>query len=521
MKRSLALFLALTALMLCGCKAGPVSTAAVTEPPSSPSPSAAPVKTTEGALCFFENSNYIQQSGDDGLICRAEFPALSPDSRHAAAFPELSAAIDSLNADFAAGGNSAYQRLLRMAESDIELGTETVFPYTRTVKLYMPRADGRAVSILVRETEYSGGAQELIGYRSYNFDSRTGRALKLENVVGDASLLPALLETALTEKYPKAEFYSLPDSLAGFMGENGAEFAWTLDYQGLSFYFAPYELAPYEEGSFSVSLRFDEHSGLASTYYTLTPHSFAIPLVEGECLGYDMDGNGIADVISVRGVKSKNGDRLESLAISVNGKQSSVNVNIQDFEAYVAHTGPGKNFLIINAVNSGFGYISAYRLDKSGATLSGMLYDTSLQAAGHSGRFFGKPLLTCPEYFPLGTKIELLGTLTGLKSYRIGNTGLPETADELYELSGGAPLRAVSSFSTATLDSSTGQGNFATLKIVPGTELYFWRSDGAGLVDMYTASGELCRFYVSGKPGGQRVNGMAAESCFEGMVYLP
>jgi len=112
-------------------------------------------------------------------------------------------------------------------------------------------------------------------------------------------------------------------------------------------------------------------------------------------------------------------------------------------------------------------------------------------------------------------------TILELKTYRIGNTGLPETADEFYELSGGGPLTAISEFSTATLDSATGKGNYATLKIVPGTMLYFWRSDGAGLVDMYTASGQLCRFYVSGKRGEQRVNGMSAEGCFEGMVYKP
>lgn len=520
MRRISALLLALICLMLCACGAKPVSPPATPQPTVSPSPTAAP-QSMESTLAFYENSSYLQQEGENGPVCRAEFPSLSLESRHASAFPQLASAIDALNADFAAEGNAAFERLSRMAGSDIELNVETSFPYTHRCRLYIPRADDRAVSLLVLSTDYSGGVQELTSYSAYNFDTRTGRALKLENVIGDAQRLPELLEAALTAKYPKAEFYSLPDSLAGYLGENGASFTWTLDYQGLSFYFAPYELAPYEEGSFAVSLRFDDHSGLFSTYYTPLPYVFSIPLIEGQCLNYDMDLNGRADEISVKGVKSKDGTRMESLVINVNGKLSSVSVNIQDFEAYMAYTGPGKNFLIINAYNEGFGYISAYRLEKSGAVLSGMLYDTSLQAAGHSGHYFGKPVLSCPENFPLGTKIELLSTLTGLKTYRIGNTGLPETADEFYELSGGGPLTAISEFSTATLDSATGKGNYATLKIVPGTTLYFWRSDGAGLVDMYTASGQLCRFYVSGKRGEQRVNGMSAEGCFEGMVYKP
>jgi len=520
LKRTMAFFMALLCLIMCSCSVkGPASPrpAATQTPTATPSPS--PVQTVTGALAFYENSKYLQKSGDEGLICRAEFPTLTLDSAHAAAFPELSAAIDALNADFAVEGNAAYERLLRIAESDIELNTETSFPYTRTFRLSMPRADDRAVSVLCSMTEYSGGPQSAESFFAYNFDSKTGRALSIENVVGDTARLPELLEAALTAEYPKAEFYSLPDSLQQYIAGEKAAYTWTMDYQGLSFYFAPYELAPYEEGSFTVSLRFDDHPEFFSLYYTPSPYSFSIPLIGGECLNYDMDGNGRADEISVKGIYDKSGEFISTLSISVNGKISTANVNILDFEAYVVYTGPGKNFLVINAFNKGYGYISAYRLEKSGASLTGMLYDTSLQAAGYSGKYFGKPVLTCPSFFPLGTRIELLSTMTGLKTYRIGESGLPETADDFYDLSAPSSLVAISEFSTATLDQGTGMGNFSTVKIVPGTALYFWRSDGAGLVDMYTDKGDLCRFYVSGKKPAQNVNGMPADGCFEGMVY--
>ena len=522
MKKVFALFMALLCLLLCACGSkGPTAPRPiVTESPAASStPIPSPTQSVTGALAFYENSKYLQQAGDDGLICRAEFPSLSIESSHAAAFPQLSAAIDSLNADFAVEGNAAYERLLRMAESDVELNVETVFPYTRTFQLSLPRADDRALSILCRMTEYSGGPQSSESFYAYNFDSRTGRALSIENIVGDTARLPELLEAALTAKYPKAEFYSLPDSLQQYIAGEKAAYTWTLDYQGLSFYFAPYELAPYEEGSFTVSLRFDDHPDFFSLYYTPSPYSFSIPLIGGECLNYDMDGNGKADGISVKGIYDKAGEYISTLSINVNGKISTANVNILDYEAYVVYTGPGKNFLIINAFNNGYGYISAYRLEKSGASLVGMLYDTSLQAAGYSGKYFGKPVLSCPSLFPLGTKIELLSTMTGLKTYKIGETGLPETTDEFYDLSAPASLTAVGEFSTATLDRDTGMGNFSTVKIVPGTVLYFWRSDGAGLVDMYTENGDLCRFYVSGKKPVQNVNGMPADTCFEGMVY--
>ncbi len=128
------------------------------------------------------------------------------------------------------------------------------------------------------------------------------------------------------------------------------------------------------------------------------------------------------------------------------------------------------------------------------------------------------PLLTDPGSFVLGTRIQYLGTLTGIKTYSTGEDGMPVSADAYYQLYGAQPLTLKSQLVTATIDAA-GSGTFAAETFSPGTRLSFLRSDGAGAVDMVTDEGVYCRLYVSGKPGSQKVNGMPVEDVFTGMVY--
>ena len=118
----------------------------------------------------------------------------------------------------------------------------------------------------------------------------------------------------------------------------------------------------------------------------------------------------------------------------------------------------------------------------------------------------------------LGTRIQYLGTLTGLKTYSIGVDGMPVSTDAYYQLYGAQPLTLRSQLVTATIDGA-GSGTFAAATFSPGTRLSFLRSDGAGAVDMFTDDGVYCRLYVSGKPGSQKVNGMPVEDIFSGIVY--
>jgi len=520
MKIKAAFILSLLTLMLCACGKGSPTAPAASEtesPAATAAPVGAPASDALETLSLYKDIQFYEDRQGDMLLCRVEYPVLMMDSSQSGSYA-VADSLDAFNATLAAQASESYSRLLNSVMADIELNMDNAGGYYSKTDIFVPRADSLALSVLCRTESFSGGAQPSLSYSCMNFDSRTGRQLALKNVTADAAAVTELIKAQLEKDYPKAKFYDLAAAMEQYAQEP-ERYVWTLDYHGLSFYFAPYELAPYEEGSFTVGLRFADHPELFSLYYsTRQPYSYAVPVIEGRCLNYDIDGDGISDLIRL----NTNDDHgvINRLDITAMDRSLSVNTLMEGLEAYVVYAGPSRNFLFINAHNAGgYGFISVYRLERSGISLVGMLYDTSLQAAGFTPECAGIPLLTKPEKLLLGTKIELMGKLTGIKDYSFGSSGMPESPDEYYRVYANTTLTAEKDFATAAIDMHSGRGLNTAAQIKAGTRLFFHRSDGRSFVDMITEDGVCCRMYVSGKGQAQTVNAMPVTELFTGVVY--
>ena len=538
MKKTISAMLAFAAALLCACGAPSAASPTPTPEPISadadvPSGTAAP---DVSVLDFYKSTETLSEEREGTTLCTVKYPALSLGAEDAAAYPKLAAALASLNSDGAANSTAAYGQLLSAAADDYDrraaaenagtaapdAGEDAAAPFEmfyRYDDLTLPRADSRAVSILYSMTSFSGGVHGNYYYYSTNLDTATGRVLSLSDVALNMAQLRVVLETTLRNKYPDAGFETLEDALNACFSDP-ASLTWTLDYQGVSFFFAAGELSDFDDGEMNCSVRFDANPGVFSEYYTAAPLSYAVPFTQWRCMDYDLNGDGAEDDIYIDREYAEDGVSIEKLTISVNGREYTANTPMTDCTAYtVCISGGAKSFLFISAQNlTGYGYISVYRLDRTGASLVGMLYESSLYAAGYASVCPGVPLLTDPGSFVLGTRIQYLGTLTGIKTYSTCEDGMPVSADAYYQLYGAQPLTLKSQLVTATIDAA-GSGTFAAETFSPGTQLSFLRSDGAGAVDMVTDEGVYCRLYVSGKPGSKKVNGMPVEDVFTGMVY--
>lgn len=527
MKKLISLLLIFALLSLCACASGETQAPAASD--ATPAVKTEVSAPTASAVTLYKDKLTLSENNGAVTLCEVTYPALALSTADAEKYAKLSRALAALNAESAANSQTAFSELLYAAQVDYEkrsaaesesadTGEETApfETFYRYDDLACPRADSRAVSILYSMTSYSGGVHGNYYYYSTNLDTSTGRSLLVGDVVLDMARLREVLEAALRHGYPDADFSGMEDALNAYFSDP-ASFTWTLDYEGLTFFFSPGELADFETGKLICSLRFADYQGLFSEYYTLTPTNYAVPFTDGKCLNLDLNADGANDEIAVERVYSKDGAEIEKLIISVNGKDYTANTPMLECTPYLVNIASARYYLIVSAQNlTGYGYLGVYKLDRSGASLVGMVYDTSLYAAAYADECPGEPLLTNPDSFPLGTRQQYLGTLTGLKTYSVGADGMPVTADSYYTLSGAAPLTLKSQLVTATIDAS-GSGTFAAVTLAPGTVMSFLRSDGAGAVDMVTDDEVYCRLYVSGKLGAQYVNGMAAESLFDGI----
>lgn len=516
MKKALSLMLtAWIVIILCACgnKAVPIP---VEENDAEVIETSEPKKELASALSFYADIQFYEKKDGDTLLCRVEYPVLKLENDDAEKFPFLKKAIDNINNAFIQNGSDSFARLSPIAEQAYAADSENFAAYRRSSSVVLPRADSTAVSMLFSSALSDGGGSD-ISYSSVNCDTLTGRELDIRRVVKNMPRLRELIETQLPQKYPKVEFTDLMGSLNRYM-DDPTQFVWTLDYEGITLWFNPYELAGAEAGLLSLSLRYDNYPDLLEQNFSDVPPAFSVPLVDGYCPNFDLDLNGASDEIRVTANYNEALGYADMLKISVNGNEISTKTGLKSYECYVIHAGLGRDYLFINGENlSDYGYINVFRLSRTGASFVGGLYDTSLQSAGFSGHCLGKPLLTDPERFYLGSKCPLLREQIGIKRYRIGSEGMPESADKYFLLNSSEVLNSRRELSTVSIDPHTGSGNQSAVKIPAGTQYYFWRTDGTSFVDMMTSDGVYCRLFVT-NGNSRRVNGIEISELFDSAV---
>jgi hypothetical protein len=107
-----------------------------------------------------------------------------------------------------------------------------------------------------------------------------------EDVVDEAVLdeLPGIIAEALLKRYGSEVFYSDADTaeaIAETIKTNyGADYIYSfgLGYEGITFYFQPYELAPYAAGSISATLKYEDYPGLVDKKYAECASDYFISL---------------------------------------------------------------------------------------------------------------------------------------------------------------------------------------------------------------------------------------------------
>ena len=516
MKRFLFLLLAVLCLSLCGCGKKTVQSP-VEENTGQSAAQIETLKEPVTTLSFFMDTQRLDMSLGGREICSVDYPMLKLSAEDAEKYPTLKRAVDSVNNSFIQNGQSVFDTLTASAEESYFSDAESFVPFRRSTSLALPRADSKVVSILYSSKVFTGGEREDITYSCLNCDSVTGRELDIRAVVNDMKTFRSVIETSLSLNYPEVEFTDLTGSLNRYL-EDPKAFVWTLDYQGITVYFSPYELASPDAGLITVSLRFDSYPELLDQSYAEVPPSYVSPVIDGKCFNFDLDLNGSSDQIEITDRYDEKLGYSDLLTININGNITTTKTGLKSYDCYIVHAGLNRNYLFINGENlNEYGYINVFRIDRTGASFVGGLYDTSLHAAAFSGYCEGRSILTDPENFVMGSLCKLLCPQVGIKTYSIGVDGMPISLDSSFLLSSSRTLTSKNELSTVSIDPYTGSGAQSAVKIPAKTQFYFWRTDGTSFMDMKTSVGTCCRLFITTRNKTQYVNGVNAEDFFDGL----
>lgn len=162
--------------------------------------------------------------------------------------------------DYGEGAGIGYNYMLTMAEENygmqLEMNLESpVFELTSARHIAIPRNDGRVLTLLFNDNNYTGGAHGSYSTRSYSFDMASGEKLTLADLSADEAALRDFLTGEMLRQVEADP--ELAEEIRSFV-EEGQEAealgallrsgSWYLDYDGMVVFSDLYEISSYAAG---------------------------------------------------------------------------------------------------------------------------------------------------------------------------------------------------------------------------------------------------------------------------------
>lgn len=435
-------------------------------------------------------------------------------------YPALEEAVAQYNTETEQNWITSMNDLKSWAREDYDAavaeGYEFYGPYVSEDEMYITRADDKALSAVTTNYWYSGGAHGMSGFSAVNFDTQTGRKLAIEDVIADTNALPNVLATEMLEQYPHLATtvqdmwsMSLEDYLASYLTPEEVdditpEFTWTLDYEGVTFYFGAYEIGSYADGNQVVVLTYNEYPELFNKeYFTSVTQDYAVriaPFWYGEEGFTDINSDGVMDVINVDGDYAAEFEMYSSLNVTVNGNTYRHEAYYYELTSYLVKAN-GNTYVYVERVgNSDFRTVSVFKITESSVEYVGDV-DGGIVDLNNSADF------------GLTKRFDMLSTFWCIAKCYVGDDGMPVEKAGAYEIMGEGTITSTVEITAELVDEN---GNLlGESKAFPAGTIYdFERTDGMTYVDMLTNDGSRCRLYTTNQ-WPPTVNGMDAQNCFE------
>lgn len=493
---------------------------ATTQSPETTTTTTTPItdkqEKTDNFLDLMIGEDYFSDYSDDyGVLYDVSHQYILTQSDCTKKYPRLATALENHNQQNSNDVWQVYEDYADWVETEISEGS-FASPYTYESKTYVQRSDADILSFYEHVYSYTGGVHPNSGVSTVNIDPMTGKMLALDDIVNDIDALVPVIVTAIVDKYPFDPFDGLDKTLGEYTAE---DFKWTVDYQSITFYFAPYEIAPYAAGLLSATIWFDEHPQLFDEKYTKHVDNFALMLMPLEMHAFDVDKDDLRrDFVTVDADMTNKCECYTQLRIAYNGDEIQCdNLEFFEFTPYLVCQ-DGKFFIYIDTL----GYNDYHTLRIFSIEEERIVSQAEIGGTGISTEWvqmfennFYK-IITDPDAFLLDTRIDLLSTQTSTNTYKADAvTGIPQNINDYYALEA-KDMFALTSKIDLTVEILP-SGEKETLPA--NTEFLFLRTDNKTYVDMKLPDQRECRLYVTFDGYSLLVNGIDQYECFDGLMY--
>ncbi len=435
-----------------------------------------------------------------------KFPKVFLDEGDEETYPQLQAALEEYNRKEEADAEENSETMADYiseftSNTDEEVDSDYFRELTYEATGTVIRADKQVFSLNIYRYYDFAGAHPTYYYTGANFDVSTGERLSIFDVIKDKEKFLAITEEKLKEEYTEAyenAFQTLEEYDQTIGTEDYSEdYDWILDSEGITVFFNIYTLAPFVAGAQTIRIRFEEAPEIFEEKYTQVPDSYVIPLLQNADFTPEMDvnGNGKTEKLSiVTEYEYEDYDDWKNYSVKLGNRQISLDTSSYSIEPYIVKN-KDEYYLYASTSMEGGGCLYV-------VNLADLTYDPDRISFDEIGRYFfdygddgdsnwnanTKTAFTDPEAFYLETRMDLLSTYSGYRTYHVDEEGYP-VSNELYKLDDiSFVLKAKTDMICDQVDED---GNIISsdVQMKKDDYLMFVRTDGESFVDFQVVDG--------------------------------
>ena len=389
--------------------------------PDEPTEEAEPIRFLR--LIKSYNHNVKWNEDETEPLADSSYSNITMDAEDAAEYPELAEVLEQQFHMRKRSMEDEFDNLVSFAEEALAgIGPAPFRTQISTLDLQVRRADSLVVSLLAD----SYADHSLIeGYRAFqgtNLDSETGRELTINDVIRNMDGVVQVIKQELNSHMWAGEFYSETAVEEYFINTPTDGFSWTLDYNGMTFYFMPGDLCEPGFGHQTATVSFAEHPELFEEKYLSEPAEYIAELPKAASFFTDLDGEAGLEELNVTGFMDDGGRFYTSFGIytDINAHYLYEEIFAFDFHPYYIRTADDRHYL----------YLFFDQTEEGSREMQLLIYDISGQNFTKVGEMNACPGFMFPDSFiqptdPTAFRLDDRDTPEQEEVYAVGENGLP------------------------------------------------------------------------------------------------
>ncbi|GEM_PF-4007535 len=487
----------------------PGTEAPETEPPATPAPAAPRViqpmisigsqnRQINDSLWIFSSFQYAFLEGDEAR----EYSRLASALGERAAYVEQRAA-------------TSLELLALKARS---MASDDYAAYSFSQTAYIRRSDTVAFSVLYSSvSDFPEEVPEI--FYADTFDTATGRRLALADVVNDPSAIPGVINEIMGQRNEDGFTLDASVDYSGYFSNPDChDYAWTLDYNGISLFFNDMAFSIEDAWACSAFIPFSAYPEFVKAEYMTAPEEYAVAFPPYITCYFELAGK-VTPVI-VAAVDYDDDDYYYPTDIYVGCGNDTFEepLDLDGFLPVLIHNANGDFLCIERSSYNDYAFFTVFNVTsgslKNNADYPYRQYVRYSEDYSSADRM---PIVD-PSCCRLTNWTEVLSTAYASKTFSFGNDGAPVSDDKLYFVNSPWQMTLLQDLEVELTDENC--ADLGKLSMHAGDTFDYYATDGESIAVLKLSDGRLVKIKVIKTEYYENfVNGIDISELFDGLLF--